>query len=77
MDIFSTEIHSDISRSLNAPVHGLFGSVYEIEFEMIEQLKKVFLLVNNADRGSVDYVSVKEIDDTLIGSIIVDSPAIN
>lgn len=43
---------------------------------MIEQLKKVFLIINNAERGSIDYVSVKEIDDTLIGSIIVDSPAI-
>ena len=42
--------------------HSFFGDISEIEKELVAQLKSVYLLINNADQGSIDYVMVKEME---------------
>ena len=56
--------------------HSFFGDIEEIEKELVAQLKSVYLLINNTDRGSIDYVMVKEIeqDGTAQGSLMSEGP---
>ena len=42
--------------------HSFFDDISEIEKELVAQLESVYLLINNADSGSIDYVMVKEIE---------------
>ena len=58
------ETYPERARLLDSSTrgHSFFDDISEIEKELVAQLESVYLLINNADSGSIDYVMVKEIE---------------